>query len=119
MNQLMGKKIWTICRADKLFRIIDNTERVQAAVMTLKSGQNSGPYTNEHPNAEQWLYVIAGRGRAIVNGRKFVLKERTLLLIPRRARHQITNTSKKQMITLNFYSPPAYTSSGNVRATVK
>ena len=102
-----------------MFQVLSSTRSAQAAVMTLRPGQNSGPIQNEHRRAEQWLFVVTGRGQATINGKKIMLKERLLVLIPRRARHQIKNTSNKQMVTLNFYAPPAYTADGNVRRNVK
>jgi hypothetical protein len=42
----------------------------QAAMMTLRPGQSSSDEpVNEHPRCEQWLFVIAGAGRApLANG---------------------------------------------------
>ena len=104
----------------EMFRVIQSTKAAQAAIMTLRPGQDTGEVQNEHPKAEQWLYVVSGVGSAVVKGRTIALQERTLLLIPKGAAHQIRNTSKRDaMITLNFYVPPAYTKSGEVRPKIK
>src|SRR2546429_4423452 len=103
----------------EMFKVLDSTADAQVAIMTLRPGRDTGQIQNEHPKAEQWLYVISGSGQAIVGGRKIALKERSLLLIPKRSAHQIKNTSRRQMITLNFYAPPAYTQGGEVRVDVK
>ena len=102
-----------------MFKVLHSTADAQAAIMTLRPGQETGEIQNEHPKAEQWLFVISGDGQAIVGRRTLRLKERSLLLIPKREAHQIKNTSKRPMITLNFYAPPAYTKHGEVRADVK
>jgi len=87
--------------------------------MSLKPGaSSSNSVENEHPHAEQWLYVISGSGVAKVGRRRLRLKEGDLLLIPKKAIHQITNTGRVRLITLNFYSPPAYTRDGNVKSSV-
>jgi mannose-6-phosphate isomerase-like protein (cupin superfamily) len=93
---------------------------VQAAVMVLKPGQSSSDEPeDEHPKAEQWLYVISGSGRARGKGRAIALRAGSLLLIGKREPHQITNTGDEPMVTLNFYAPPAYTEDGEVKRSVK
>ena len=88
--------------------------------MVLKPGQSSSNEPeDEHPKAEQWLYVVSGSGRAKGKGRSISLKAGSLLLIEKREPHQITNTGKEPMVTLNFYAPPAYTDEGEVKRSVK
>jgi len=74
---------------------------------------------NEHAKAEQWVYVIRGSGRAKTKGRAMRIKEGSLLLIEKNEAHQITNTGKAPLVTLNIYAPPAYTENGEVRASVE
>ncbi len=40
-------------------------------------------------------------------------RHRALLLIERGERHEIRNTGRQLLKTLNFYSPPAYTAAGD------
>ena len=88
--------------------------------MVLKPGQTTGEKQNEHPRAEQWLYVISGGGRARVGKRSVQLKEGSLLLVEQIEEHQVENTGrKKPLVTLNFYVPPAYTPDGKVRLRAK
>jgi mannose-6-phosphate isomerase-like protein (cupin superfamily) len=61
--------------------------------MTLTPGASEGGPGNRHRGADQWLYVIEGRGRAIVNGRSFALEPGTMLLIERADLHEIRNTA--------------------------
>ena len=103
-----------------MFDVLESTRSAQAAMMTLRPGQSSSDdVVNEHPKAEQWLFVVAGSGRAVVGKRSVALKEGSLLLIEKREPHKITNTGRSRMITLNFYCPPAYTSGGDVKPAVK
>src|SRR3954464_14322323 len=91
------------------FKPLLATRYVQAAMMTLRPGQSSSDEPeNEHPKAEQWLFVITGTGRAIVGKRRVALKQGSLLLIEKAEPHQITNTGRGQMVTFNLYCPPAY-----------
>ena len=102
------------------FRVLASSDSAQAAVMVLKPGQTTGEKQNEHPRAEQWLYVISGGGRARVGKRSVQLKEGSLLLVEQNEEHQVENTGrKKPLVTLNFYVPPAYTPDGKVRLRAK
>jgi mannose-6-phosphate isomerase-like protein (cupin superfamily) len=92
---------------------------VQAAMMSLKPGESSSDKVeNEHPHAEQWLYVVSGSGVAKVGRRSVQINEGDLLLIPKRVPHRITNTGRARLTTLNFYCPPAYTRDGKVKSSV-
>jgi mannose-6-phosphate isomerase-like protein (cupin superfamily) len=97
----------------------------QAAMMTLRPGGSSDDeVSNEHPRSEQWLYVITGSGVATVvpkggGPRQVQLKPGSLLVIERGERHQIRNSSRKNLQTLNFYLPPAYRAEGTVLPRAK
>jgi mannose-6-phosphate isomerase-like protein (cupin superfamily) len=102
------------------FSVLASSNAAQAAMMVLKPGQSTGEKQNEHPRAEQWLYVVSGAGRARVGRRSVGLKEGSLLLVEQNEEHQVENTGrKKPLVTLNFYVPPAYTPRGDVRLRAK
>jgi mannose-6-phosphate isomerase-like protein (cupin superfamily) len=88
-------------------------------MMTLQPGQASGELGNEHPRAEQWLFVVKGHGVAIGKRSRLRLRQGSLLWIRRNETHQIRNTGRSPLVTLNFYAPSAYTPSGDVRSSVK
>lgn len=100
-------------RFGKGFKVLIGNARAQAAQMTISPGDSEGGPANRHRGADQWLYVASGRGMAIVKGRKYALSAGTLLLIEHGDQHQIKNTGRLPLRTLNIYSPPAYTASGN------
>jgi mannose-6-phosphate isomerase-like protein (cupin superfamily) len=56
--------------------------------------------------------VVAGTGEAVVNGETVPLQAGTLLLISRGDSHEVRNTGKEPLRTLNLYVPPAYTEDG-------
>ncbi len=102
------------------FAVLMSTVTAQAAMMTLQPGGSTGEdVENEHPNAEQWLFVVSGTGRARVGKRTIALTSNSLLLIEKGEAHKITNTGRSPLVTLNFYVPPAYTKSGDVKFSVK
>ena len=95
------------------FRVALGNARAQAAEMVIPPGGAEGGPVNRHRGADQWLYVVSGTGSARINGKRVPLRRGTLLLIEHRDRHEIKNTGRTMLRTLNFYVPPAYTKSGN------
>jgi mannose-6-phosphate isomerase-like protein (cupin superfamily) len=57
--------------------------------------------------------VVSGTGEAVVNGERVELREGTLVLIERGDAHEVRNTGKEPLRTLNVYVPPAYTDEGD------
>jgi mannose-6-phosphate isomerase-like protein (cupin superfamily) len=94
------------------FRVVLGNSHAQAAQMTLAPGASEGGPDNRHRGADQWLFVVTGEGTATVNGQEHSLSAGSLLLIERGDLHEIRNTGKQPLRTLNFYVPPAYTDDG-------
>lgn len=90
------------------FHIVARTNRSQAATMVLQPGKSTGGADNVHPHADQWLYVVSGEGTAEVSGRRIDLQPGALLLIEAGEPHEIRNTGRETLVTLNVYAPPAY-----------
>ncbi|PPJ41307.1 MULTISPECIES: cupin domain-containing protein [unclassified Pseudoxanthomonas] len=103
-------------RMGKGFLPIFTCHGVQAAQMVIPPGGREGGPHNCHRGADQWLFVMAGNGLAIVEGARRVLKPGSLLLIERGEVHEIRATGRTPLKTVNFYAPPAYTAAGNERA---
>jgi mannose-6-phosphate isomerase-like protein (cupin superfamily) len=80
--------------------------------MVIGPGDAEGGPDNRHRGSDQWLYVLSGAGTATVGRRRQALKARTLMLIERGTTHEIRNTGRTPLKTLNLYVPPAYTGSG-------
>jgi mannose-6-phosphate isomerase-like protein (cupin superfamily) len=74
------------------FKVVLGEDHSRAAQLTLTPGEvESGP-DDRHRGADQWLFVVAGTGEAVVKGETVPLKAGTLLLIERGDRHEIRNT---------------------------
>lgn len=86
---------------------------VQAAEMVIGPGKREGGPDNRHRGADQWLYVVSGSGKAIVEGQEQALHAGSLLVIEKGESHEIRNTGDEPLATLNFYSPPAYDDDGD------
>lgn len=81
--------------------------------MVIAPGEREGGADNRHRGADQWLYVHSGTGEAVINGHTYPLEAGALILIQRGDAHEIRNTGRTALKTLNFYVPPAYTEGGD------
>jgi mannose-6-phosphate isomerase-like protein (cupin superfamily) len=102
----------TTLRFGNGFRVALTNRRAQAATMTIGPGGSEGGADNRHRGADQWMFVTAGSGVAVVKGRRIRLRPGALVLIERGDRHEIRNTGRTPLRTLNVYVPPAYTKAG-------
>lgn len=100
-------------RFGKGFRVALTNSRTQAAVMVIPPGDAEGGPRNRHRGADQWLFVVEGSGQAFIKGKRHALRRGALLLIEHGDQHEIRNTGRALLKTLNFYSPPAYTRHGD------
>jgi mannose-6-phosphate isomerase-like protein (cupin superfamily) len=113
-----SKKVHQL-RFGKGFRVIVSNRRAQLAQMVIDPGDGEGDPLNKHKGADQWLFVVAGHGKAWINEQEFALRPGSLVLIERGDRHEIRNTGRATLKTINFYAPPAYTASGKTKAAGK
>jgi len=99
------------------FRVAFEVRRAQAAEMVIAPGDSEGGPDNRHRGADQWLFVVAGTGVASVEvegrRRRVPLKAGTLLVIEKGERHEVRNTGRTLLRTLNFYYPPAFAKDGD------
>lgn len=95
------------------FAVAFGNGRAQAATMVIAPGEKEGGPDNRHQGSDQWLYVAAGEGAAVVEGQTHVLRPGVILLIERGETHEIRNTGADPLQTLNLYAPPAYTQDGD------
>jgi mannose-6-phosphate isomerase-like protein (cupin superfamily) len=100
-------------RFGKGFRVAISNRSAQAAEMVIAPGEAEGDPQNRHRGADQWLYIVSGSGSARVNGKRYVLKQGMLMLIERGDKHQIRNSGRTPLRTLNFYVPPACNEDGD------
>lgn len=95
------------------FSVAMSNRRAQAATMVIAAGDCEGGPDNRHRGADQWMYVLAGQGVAIIAGRPHRLKAGALVLIEKGSTHEIRNTGRSPLKTLNVYVPPAYRADGD------
>ncbi len=101
------------------FRGMLGDDHSQAAQMTLAAGETEGGPDNRHRGADQWLYVVSGKGVALIDGERVELRDGTLVFIRHGDAHEIRNTSGSPLQTLNVYVPPAYSAEGDELAAAR
>ena len=106
-------------RFGKGFNVVLGNRRSQAAPMVIEPGKAEGDPDNRQHGADQWRFVVSGRGVATINKRRYTIGAGSLLLIERDDKHEIRNTGRAMLKTLNFYVPPAYTKGGDERPAAK
>jgi mannose-6-phosphate isomerase-like protein (cupin superfamily) len=100
-------------RFGKGFSVALSNKRAQVATMVIAPGDCEGGPDNRHRGADQWLFVLSGRGTATVGRQTHSLRANSVLLIEKGTTHEIRNTGRTPLKTLNVYVPPAYTKSGD------
>lgn len=97
----------------KGFRVSVGNKKAQGAVMVLAPGGKEGDANNRHRGADQWLMVTEGTAVATINGHKIRLRSGSLVLIEAGDTHEIRNTGRGLLKTVNIYVPPAYDGQGD------
>ena len=100
-------------RFGKGFSVALGNKRGQLATMVIAPGDCEGGPGNRHRGADQWLFVLSGKGSATVGRRTHALRAKSVLLIEKGTTHEIRNTGRTPLKTLNVYVPPAYTKAGD------
>ena len=100
-------------RFGKGFKVALSNKRAQAATMVIAPGDSEGGPDNRHRGADQWLFILSGRGEATLGRRTHKLTAGSLLLIERGTTHEIRNVGRTPLRTLSMYVPPAYRSDGS------
>jgi len=90
----------------EFFRVLQETERSQTAVMTIAPGADAGP--EEEHAGDQILYVLEGKARVRVGDREYDVSPGGLVTIPARTQHRVRSTGAQPLFFLTVYTPPAY-----------
>src|SRR5256885_15632037 len=97
-----------IDKAKEWFEVLQTTERSQTAMMTLKSGDETGSKAEAHEKSDQVLLMLDGELSGEVGNERPSLKKNDVIIISAGTKHRFVNRGTKPAITFNVYSPPAY-----------
>jgi len=90
----------------EFFRVLQETEQSQTAVMTISPGSDAGP--EEEHAGDQILYVLEGEALVRIGDRQYQAGAGMLVTIPARTRHHVQSTGTQPLFLLTVYAPPAY-----------
>jgi quercetin dioxygenase-like cupin family protein len=80
-------------------------DHCSACVIRVAPGDKVRP-AHSHPNGEEVIYVIRGRGRVLVEGDVQPVREGSIVVFPRGAVHMLHNTGTEEMKVVCFFAPP-------------
>lgn len=83
----------------------DNELQNMSVGMTIISPGNKTKYA-AHETSEEIMYVISGRGEALIDGVKSKICPDMLINVPIASMHQLINTSDESLKMLWVFSPP-------------
>jgi mannose-6-phosphate isomerase-like protein (cupin superfamily) len=108
MSGIFVNNIETITLKNNNYRkVINTTKRSQLVVMSLKPLEEIGMET--HKTKDQFIRIEQGVGMAVLNGKKYKLKDGTAVVIPAGTKHNIINISKTNKLKLyTIYTPPEH-----------
>ncbi len=96
-------------------KVLYSAKHCQLVLMSLKPMEEIGMET--HPDNDQFFRFEKGRGKCIIDGNEYELKDGDVIIVPAGARHNIVNTSDTEEMKLYTVYSPAHHKDGVVRAT--
>ena len=88
------------------FRVLQQTERSQVAVMTIAAGADGGP--EEEHGGDQIVYVIDGEALLHVGDVEHHVRSGSVVTIPAHTVHHVRNPGSAPLFFLTVYAPPEY-----------
>lgn len=98
---------------DHFRAVLYTDKKCQLVVMSLQGKEEIG---EEVHDVDQFLRVEAGEGTAVLNGHAHDLHDGSVVIVPAGTKHNIINTSDKEMKLYTLYMPPHHRD-GVVHAT--
>jgi mannose-6-phosphate isomerase-like protein (cupin superfamily) len=74
------------------------------ALATVKPGQKTLKHI--HETSTEFYYITRGTGTIQLNSKKENIEENTLIYIPAKTKHTVTNTGKEDLLILCICNPP-------------
>ena len=92
---------------NKSFRTVLYTGKLQLVLMTLKPGEDIGEEI--HNGHDQFFRFESGTGKVLIGDEEFEVSDGDAVVIPDGVRHNVTNTSDSELLTLyTIYAPPEH-----------
>lgn len=100
---------------DNFRKVLYTASHSQLVLMSLKPNEDIG--LEVHGDNDQFFRFESGRGRVIIDGNEYEVKDGSAIVVPAGAEHNVVNTSGGEALKLYTIYSPAHHKDGVVRAT--
>ena len=99
------KNLGETAKQNTTFRtVVANAKHTQVVIMSVSPGEDIG--LEVHPNEDQVLYLVSGKGEVLLSGQKSEFNAGDCVLVPAGAEHNFTTIGDEPMKIITTYSPP-------------
>lgn len=84
--------------------VLETGNETQIVIMNISVGSEIG--MEVHEDSDQVLYLVDGRGEAILNDEKQAFEKGDIVLVRAGTRHNFINTGNGDLKIITTYSPP-------------
>lgn len=108
MTKFIIHNLIDLTRKNTYYRkVLQTTNNQQIVLMCLEP--EDFIKTEIHKKTDQFITIVYGEGKAIINNKKHDFSKNSSFIIPAGTKHKIINTSKKNKLKLyTIYSPPEH-----------
>ena len=105
-----------LTRANTYFRqVLYTGPHHQLVLMSLLPSEEIG--MEVHPDNDQFFRFEQGRGKVIIDGNEYEVKDGSAVVVPAGAQHNVINTSETEALKLYTIYSPAHHKDGIIRTT--
>ncbi len=87
-------------------KVLYTSDNLQLVVMSLKPKEEIPLET--HKDIDQFIRVESGEAEVFVEGKKFLLKDDDIIIIPSGKEHKVCNIGSRDLKLYSIYSPPEH-----------
>ena len=98
-------------------KVLYTSKHSQLVLMNLASNEEIG--MEVHSDNDQFFRFEKGRGKCIIDGNEYEVKDGAAIVVPFGAKHNIINTSSEEELKFYTIYSPAHHKDGITRATKK
>jgi len=96
-------------------KVLYTSKHSQLVLMSLKPNEEIGEET--HPDNDQFFRIEAGRGKCVIDGNNYQIRDGDAIVVPAGAKHNIINEDDEAELKMYTIYSPAHHKDGIVRAT--
>ena len=100
---------------DNFRKVLYTAAHSQLVLMSLKPDEDIG--LEVHEDNDQFFRFESGRGRVVIDGNEYEVKDGSAIVVPAGAEHDVINSSSSEALKLYTIYSPAHHKDGVVRAT--